>query len=215
LILRDFPPLKTHTSLLLIRHAEVEEKYQRVFGGTIDMNLSQRGHEQAGALTRWLKRQPLDVIYASPMKRVQQTLAPFANNGLPKPIIIPDLHEVGFGDWTGLTWEQVGEKFGVSAFRWLHQFDSGAIPNAENSAAYRSRIDSCLQKILQQSPKQSVAVFCHGGVIRMLLAILLDLPLPAMASFEIDYASVTRVEIHPHKTEVLFLNHTPWREAGA
>jgi broad specificity phosphatase PhoE len=49
----------------------------------------------------------------------------------------------------------------------------------------------------------------------MLLAILLDLPLPAMASFEIDYASVTRVEIHPHKTEVLFLNHTPWREAGA
>jgi broad specificity phosphatase PhoE len=71
-----------------------------------------------------------------------------------------------------------------------------------------------LQQILQQSSKQNVAVFCHGGVIRMLLAILLDLPLPAMASFEIDYASVTRVEIHAHKTEVQFLNFTPWREAG-
>jgi broad specificity phosphatase PhoE len=102
--------LKTHTSLLLIRHAEVEAKYQGVFGGTIDMNLSPRGHEQAAVLTQWLKRQPLDVIYASPMKRVQQTLAPFASNGSPKPTVIPGLHEVDFGDWTGLTWKEVGEK---------------------------------------------------------------------------------------------------------
>jgi broad specificity phosphatase PhoE len=206
--------LKTHTSLLLIRHAEVEAQYQRVFGGRIDMALSPRGHEQAAALTKWLKRQPLDVIYASPMKRVQQTLAPFANNGPPKPVIMPDLREVDVGDWTGLRWEEVPEKFGISAFQWLDQLDCGAIPHAESGASLRARIEPCLRNILQQSSRQNAAVFCHGGVIRMMLAILLDLPLPKMASFEIDYASVTRVEIHPHKTEVQYLNSTPWREAG-
>ena len=206
--------MKTHTSLLLVRHAEVEVKYQRVFGGRIDMNLSPRGHEQAAALARWLKRQPLDVIYASPMKRVQQTLAPLANNGSPQPVVMPDLREVDFGDWTGLGWETVQENFGVAAFQWLDLLERGAIPNAENGTRCRGRIEPCLRSILRQSPRHNVAVFCHGGVIRMLLAILLELPLPKMASFEIDYASVTRVEMFPHKTEVQLLNFTPWREAG-
>ena len=48
----------------------------------------------------------------------------------------------------------------------------------------------------------------------MLLAILLQLPLPKLAAFEIDYASATRVELFPHKTEIQFLNFTPWREAS-
>ena len=68
------------TQLVLIRHGEVEAAYQRVFGGRIDMNLSPNGHEQAAALAKWLARQPLHAVYASPMKRVQQTLAPFASH---------------------------------------------------------------------------------------------------------------------------------------
>ena len=178
------------------------------------MELSPLGHEQATALTAWLKRQNLDAIYASPMKRVQQTLAPLAGNGLPQAVIMDDLRELDFGDWTGLNWDAIPEKFGVSPYQWLDLIERGAIPNAENGACYRARIEPCLQSILWQSPKKNVAVFCHGGVIRMLLAILLDLPLPKMAAFEIDYASVTRVGMFPHKTEVQFLNFTPWREAG-
>ena len=38
------------TKLFLIRHAEVEERYHKVFGGRIDMGLSRRGQEQAKQL---------------------------------------------------------------------------------------------------------------------------------------------------------------------
>jgi broad specificity phosphatase PhoE len=204
------------TQLALIRHGEVEAAYQRVFGGRIDMNLSPRGQEQAGALARWLARQPLNAVYASPMKRVQQTLAPFAgNNGwADRVVVLRDLREIDFGDWTGLTWEAVSEKFGVSAFQWLTQLERGGIANAENAQSYRNRIEPCVRDIVQKHPGQNVAVFCHGGVIRMILAILLDLPLAKMAGFEIDYASVTNVAILPHKTEVQFLNFIPWDEAS-
>jgi len=68
--------------------------------------------------------------------------------------------------------------------------------------------------MLQKHSGQNVAVFCHGGVIRMILSILLDIPLPRMAGFEIDYASVTNIAVLPQKTEVQFLNFTPWDEAG-
>ena len=64
------------TRLFLLRHAEVEEKYHRIFGGRIDMNLSALGHEQAGKLAGYLAGTTFDAMYVSPMKRAQQTLAP-------------------------------------------------------------------------------------------------------------------------------------------
>lgn len=204
------------TQLALIRHGEVEVAYQRVFGGRIDMNLSPRGHEQARALAKWLDRQSLQAVYASPMKRVQQTLAPFAekNDWASRTVVLNDLREIDFGDWTGLTWDAVKEKFGVSAFQWLTELERGGIANAENTQSYRERVEPCVRDILDKHTGQNVAVFCHGGVIRMILAILLDIPLPRMAGFEIDYASVTNIAVLTHKTEVQFLNFIPWDEAS-
>jgi broad specificity phosphatase PhoE len=201
------------TSLFLLRHAEVEARYQRIFGGRIDMDLSPRGHEQAAALARYLQSSRFDAIYASPMKRVQQTLVPLVNGGgAYAPVIMPGLREVDFGDWTGLGWEQVHAKFNVSAFQWLQKLEQAAIPNAENGETFRARVEPCLQAILHSHPGQSVAIACHGGTIRMILSILLELPLSKMAGFEIEYASLTQVLHSPQKAEVQLLNFTPWRD---
>jgi len=200
------------TNLHLIRHAEVESRYQGVFGGRIDMDISPRGHEQAATLAQHLARKKFDAIYTSPMKRVHQTLTPCLKNGVPKPVVIHDFREVDFGDWTGLTFAEVQQRFGARASAWLDEFHAGRIPNAESPAGYRARIEPCIRDILQRHDGQCVAVFCHGGVIRQLLSILLDLPLPKTAGFEIEYASITEVEVQPHRAEVQLLNFTPWRD---
>lgn len=200
------------TRLYLIRHAEVEARYQKVFGGRIDMDLSPRGHQQAAMLAEFLRRKRFDAVYASPMKRVQQTLAPLLNNGAPRPMVVPDLREVDFGDWTGHDWDAVREKFGASAFEWLHHLERGTIPNAEPLANYRARVEPCLREILERHPGQAVAVFCHGGVIRMMLSLLLELPLSKMSAFDFDYASVSEIEWQPHRMEIQLLNFAPWRD---
>jgi broad specificity phosphatase PhoE len=211
-ILDPRPTVEAATRLLLIRHAEVEARYQRVFGGRIDMGLSPRGHEQAATLARYLHTKPLSAIYASPMKRVQQTLAPFLVNGAPKPVIFSDLREVDFGDWTGLSWDQVQEKFGVSAFSWLEQLACGGIANADCGETLGERVEPCLERILAEHAGQQVAIFCHGGIIRVLLSILLRWPLSSMSMFEIEYASLTQVVWLSHKAKLELLNFTPWRE---
>ena len=203
------------TRLLLIRHAEVEARYQGVFGGRIDMELSPRGHEQAAALAKCLYQKPLAAIYASPMKRVQQTLAPLLVNGAPKPVILPDLRELDFGDWTGLAWEEVQTKFGVSPFSWLEQLECDGIANAESAETLQDRVEPCLRQILADHSGQQVAVFCHGGIIRVLLGILLHWPLSRMGAFEIEYASLTQVLVLPKKAELQLLNFTPWREIAS
>lgn len=200
------------TRLLLIRHAEVEARYQHVFGGRVDMDLSPRGYEQAALLAKYLSRKPFDVLYASPMKRVQQTLVPTLTNGTPQPTILRDLREVDFGDWTGHGWETVREKFGVSAFTWLDQLEHDTIPNAESIVTYRKRIGDSLDQILTTNVGKTIAVFCHGGVIRMLLSILLNLPLPKTDAFQVEYASITEVSIGPDRTRIELLNFAPWRD---
>lgn len=200
------------TRLYLLRHGEVESRYHRVFGGRIDMELSPLGHQQVQALADYFQRHPPHVMYASPMKRVQQTLAPLAKwTGL-QPIVLPGLREVDFGVWTGLSWEQVYERFKVSAFDWLNQLEQGSIAEAESTANFRKRVDESLRQMLQQSAHKEVAVVAHGGVIRMLLAIILNLPFAKMSAFDVEYASITKVKIAPAKTEVELLNFTPWRD---
>jgi len=200
------------TILHLVRHAEVEVLYQGVFGGRIDMNLSPRGHQQSAALARYFETISLDVIFASPMLRVQQTLSPVLKPHRPAPLVLPHLHEVDFGDWTGLTFAEVKARFGCDAHHWLVLLAAGQIPNAEDINLYRQRIASCLQDILHRSQNQTVGVFCHGGVIRMLLALLLKLPFAEMDRFEVEYASISTVALKSERPRLQLLNFTPWRD---
>jgi len=200
------------TRLSLLRHAEVETRYHRTFGGRIDMELSPEGHRQAEALAGYLRRMQFDAIYASPMKRAQLTLAPILEGRNATPVIVDDLREVHFGDWTGLTWQEVHDKYQVSAFQWLDMMEAAAVPGGECSQTFRARVEPVVKEILTRHQGQSVAVVCHGGVIRMILSILLNLPLSKTAHFEIEYASLTEVLVTPDRVILELMNLTPWRD---
>lgn len=199
------------TRLVFLRHGEVEEKYQRVFGGRIDMELSPLGHEQASRLAQHLTDTSLDALYVSPLKRAQQTIAPLLAVDGRRAATLSELQEVDFGDWTGLRWDEVADRFGASAFRWLEELERGSMAGAESVARFRSRVGRCLDRFVSKHSGQTVGVVCHGGVIRMFLALLLELPLPKTAGFEIDYASVSVVDHQPRGAEIQLLNLTPWR----
>ena len=208
----SLPEVLPSTRLYLIRHAEVETRYQGVFGGVVDMDLSPRGRQQAQALADYLRRVRFDAVYASPMKRVQQTLAPVTANGIPAPLVCPEFREMDFGIWTGLAWEETQNRFGISAWSWLDQIEAGAIPRAENGEMVRARVEPTLHALLRSHSGQGIAIFCHGGIIRVILSILMQLPLPRTAMFEVDYASVTQVLWPAAKPRLELVNFTPWRD---
>lgn len=199
------------TRLYLVRHGEVEENYHRIFGGRIDMNLSSLGQLQAQSVAGHFEPIALDAVYCSPMKRAQQTARPLLEAKGMKAATLDGLREMDFGDWTGHRWEEVQAKFGVSAFTWLEQIETGAVPNAETGDLLRARIGPCVRQILAAHPRQTVLVICHGGVIRVILGILLRIPLPLMAGLEVDYCSVSVVDCHNDRAILQLLNHAPWR----
>ena len=199
--------------LYLIRHGEVEDGWQRVFAGSrVDMALSPLGREQGAALAEWFGGRKMDAIFASPMLRVQQTMAPLLASLALFPVLLDGLREVDFGDWTGSRWEQVRENFGVTAVNWLHVLDNPGLPNGDSAAALLDRVRPCVEQILATPGIANAAVFCHGGIVRAILAVLLELPFSKLGHLRIDYGSVTSVQIpldNPSAAEIDLLNFCP------
>jgi broad specificity phosphatase PhoE len=153
------------------------------------------------------------------MQRVRQTAIPLLEAKRLQPVVLEDLREVDFGDWTGYGWQDIQARFGVVAYDWLETLENGGIPNGETAACLKARVRPCLQRVVEENPHRSVAVVCHGGIVRVMLALLLEMPLSHMAHFNIDYGSVTLVELQPgkkHALEVELLNFCPLTDrAGA
>ncbi|OYW76873.1 MAG: hypothetical protein B7Z37_06665 [Verrucomicrobia bacterium 12-59-8] len=199
--------------IYLIRHGEVEEKYHKVFGGSrIDMGLSPQGLQQGEAVAAWLKDTKIDAVYASPMLRVQQTMSPLVRQRGLQPEVMQGLIEIDFGDWTGHRWDEVQSNFGMSAFDWMEIIENNGIKNGETIDTLKARVSECLLKIIHAHPHQQVAIYCHGGIIRVIVALLLEMPLKHMAYFNIEYGSISMVELLPerkHAVEIELLNFQP------
>src|SRR5262245_65287733 len=88
--------------IYLIRHEEPEMRGR--FIGRTDPPLTPAGLEAAAAKLAGLE---VAAIYASPLRRARQTAEAI---GGPAPIILPDLAEIDFGEWEGLTWQEIDRK---------------------------------------------------------------------------------------------------------
>ena len=112
--------------------------------------------------------------------------------------------------WAGRRCE---DRFKFASHEWLDQIQRQGAPNGESGKVFRASASSlaCARSSPGIAVKMS-PIFCHGGVIRMMLAILLKLPLPKTNQFDIEYAGVTQVALHPHMAEIELMNFTPWRD---
>lgn len=200
------------TTLYLMRHGEVDEAYHRIFGGTIDMELSATGRHQARVLAEYVDRHRFDRIYCSPMKRARATADPIEERQGMKAEIVTDLREIDFGEWTGKTWMRVAEEYQIDVFGWLDELDAGRVKGAESGPAFRDRTKAAVQQIIADNPGKKVAVVCHGGVVRAILSALLEIPLPFFGRVDIEYASLSVVEVSSCKHEADLINLVPWRD---
>ena len=61
--------------LIFVRHGRPEH-VQTSDGSPADPPLAEVGHLQAAAVAQWLKEEPVDHIYSSPMRRAMETAKP-------------------------------------------------------------------------------------------------------------------------------------------
>ncbi len=193
--------------LYLIRHAETGQNRDGVVQGRADNPLSELGLMQASALADALSGEGLSAIYASPLKRAQQTAAAVAGlQGLPV-LIEPDLVEMDIGEMEGLTGPQMRERHPEFLKAWMsNEAAEVPMPGGESLAQVQSRSGAVLDRIMAAAGAGSVAVVSHNFVVLSLLCRFLALPLKDFRRLRHNVAGLTIVDVTGQREVVVQIN---------
>ncbi len=198
------------TVLYLIRHGQTEWNVSMRFQGQADIPLNETGHKQGAELGRYFARRTIDRIYTSDLQRAQETAAYIGNVHQLEAAVLPELREIAFGSWEGLTMPEIQTRFPVEADLWRHDPARLQIPGGEVYADAQCRVCAAIRRIVAECLGRQVAVVSHGGVIRLVLAAFLGLDLSGIWRLGQDSAAINRLDFMAEGRVVLRqMNVTP------
>jgi broad specificity phosphatase PhoE len=171
----------TESRLFLVRHGETEWARLGRHTGLTDIELTQTGRVQAGAIAARLADVPFGLVLSSPLARALET-ARLAGYGDALEIE-PDLREWEYGDYEGLTTPEILEA--VPGWTvWTHP-----VPGGEPADTVAARVDRVIDRA--RSVAGNVAFFAHGHILRVVTARWLGLPPSAGRLFALSTATVS------------------------
>ncbi len=173
--------------LIIIRHALPMRIVDAE--GAADPELQQRGHEQAKLVAKYLRDEHIDSIFASPMRRAQQTAAPLAA-AFDLPIVTDE--RISEWDRTSNTYIPIEELKAANDPRW-RALQKGEWVGEGDPKIFRDGIRDAFDEIIRTHSGKQVAVVCHGGVINAFLAMVLGLVGDSTGFFHPEYTSIHRV----------------------
>jgi broad specificity phosphatase PhoE len=149
--------------LLLVRHGETDGASSVRYFGSTDVDLSEEGLAHMRRLAARLASRRIDLWLASNLRRSWRSAAIVARGA---PIRIePDLREIHFGRWEGLTREEIEARDPALYQDWQAQKEGFEFPGGEPRGAFRARVGGVLEQLLA-SPVRNAAGVLHKGVIR-------------------------------------------------
>ena len=173
--------------MLLIRHALPIRR--ELTEGVADPELSEAGVAQALHLAEYLASEELHAIYASPLKRAQQTAAPLAERFRLEVTLVDGVAEF---DRNSSEYVPVEELKATNDPRWQELIDNRWDGRDETQEQFTDRVFNAMEAIIEAHTGHNVAVVCHGGVINSYLARILGTAETA-GFFYPNYTSIHRV----------------------
>jgi len=174
--------------LILVRHGVTDWNDTGRLMGRHPIPINARGRAQADAAARALAARPVNAVFASPQVRTQETAARIAApHGL--TVTTDDaLAEVWLGRWQGLSYADLHSDPDLVHYgrNPLHECDA-----IESATSVHTRVVTFLDRLGGATAPATVVVVSHGDPLRILLAHLLAMPLPAYRRLVIDPGSVT------------------------
>ncbi|MGB3733605.1 MAG: histidine phosphatase family protein [Ilumatobacter sp.] len=173
--------------LLLIRHGLPIRR--ELTEGIADPELAPDGLAQAALLGEYLASEHLDAVYASSLRRAQQTAEPVVVGRDLELRIEPDVAEF---DKDSPEYVPVEELKANNDPRWQAMLD-GTMEGMEDHEVFARRSIAGVDRIIDAHRGHRVAVVCHGGVINAYLSHILGLDPGQRGFFYPNYTSIHRV----------------------
>lgn len=185
--------------LHLIRHTSLAIPVGICYGQS-DVDVSENFHIESAALQEKLAHIRFDAVYASPLQRCVK-LAEELTSG--KVLMDHRLKELHFGDWEMQPWDSIPRDVFDT---WASDYANLTPPNGESFSQLHMRAKSFIEDVSSHSRGKDIAVITHGGVIRAMLADVLNMPLKGLFRMVIDHASVTSISFDDEVPRIHYVN---------
>ncbi len=171
-----------------VRHGESLWNVENKICGATDIDLTEKGFQQAEQAAENILRQELkiDMILSSPLKRAYHTAQVISERtGIPLKAE-PRLTEQNFGKWEGTARD--GEDFRIAKTHFIESWDGG-----ESMLKTTHRVYSLLDEITSQE-ETVYLLAAHNGLARIIQSYFHDMSNEEFAAFGIGNCEIRRYD---------------------
>ena len=169
------------TKIILLRHAESTKNISQIYDSSLELfPLTKRGKSDAQKLAKLLKKEKVDLIFSSPIKRTKQTAEIIGKKLGLKLNFFHDLMDINNGTWEGKTKNDPHIADSRKKYKCLSMEKQYIAPRGETGESWQSlekRITKFTKEVVSKYPGRNILLVTHQGPIIYLLRALRNLGL--------------------------------------
>ena len=167
-----------------------------------------KGKEQIDKITNYLKDFDIDKIYTTTSSRTKDTVKKLSELKSIEIIEKESLKEISFGDFEGLTFDEIKDKYPKEFQDMIEKGYEYKYPNGESLIDSYNRVCIELDNIISNNDDRTILICSHGGTIRNIITYLISNSYKYHWNFKIDNGSVTILEVQDGFTVITAMNNT-------
>jgi len=204
------------TRTVLVRHGQTEWNRVERFRGRADVPLNETGLAQAEATGRRVAAEWRPAaVYSSPLSRALRTAEAIARHfGLPvQPH--PGLLDIHYGEWQGLTPDEVRQRWPEAARDWYEAPHLARIPGGETLDDLRSRGLAAVKELAARHEGGTIVLVGHTVINRIILLAVMGLGNDRFWRLRQDTCAINVFEAEGGDFTIVSLNDTCHLRSGA
>src|SRR5439155_919366 len=179
------------------------------FRGRVDLTLTAAGRRQAEATAHRIHAtwRPA-AVFTSPLSRSRATAEAIAAPFGLSPRLLDGLIDIDYGQWQGLTLDEVRAHWPELLETWHRAPDWAAIPGGETLQDVLVRALSALRDVVDRHPRETVVLVAHDSVNRVILLHALGLALSRYWRLGQHPCAINEIDFSGDDCAVLSMNET-------
>ncbi len=195
-------------NIYIVRHGETMWNAEGRIQGHTDVELTERGKEQARATARRLEGIHFDMAYSSDMSRSRETALIILGERETTLHSVPELREYNKGVFEGLTPEEYRRRYPDLYQASLVNDPDFAPPGGETIRQCQARLSGFTGMLKDRHLEEDVLIVGHGGSLRSGIVALLGLPLEANWKFVMHNCALSVIRAYSNNAVMHLYNNT-------
>jgi alpha-ribazole phosphatase/probable phosphoglycerate mutase len=199
--------MKRINRVYLIRHGQINGYENFPVYGHTDVDLTETGVLQMQQISERLRFADLNAVYSSDLMRSKKGARMIARHHDVPVRFLPELREMNFGDWEGLTLSDIKAHFPGELEKRKADLLNYQIPGyGESIGHFSERVIRCYEGILEGHGGKNFVIVAHGGVNRVILCKALGLDLIHLFNIHQDYGCLNIIDYFSDSVLVRLIN---------